>query len=143
MTMAKVHRFDVLLQAAELAARRAGWRMHEYGCSRSRSCGDVAGDAKSTLARDVPLEGSTDERPSVFPAERAPRGCFVNLNREIACGEDETLFHAARRHGVRVLGACGGRGVCGSCTVRLVGGQALLDGETLVGPARSGVALAA
>ena len=72
--------------------------------------------------------------PSSPPSGR--RIAFVNLNREIACGEDETLFHAARRHGVRVLGACGGRGVCGSCTVRLVGGQALLDGETLVGPGK-------
>jgi uncharacterized 2Fe-2S/4Fe-4S cluster protein (DUF4445 family) len=62
------------------------------------------------------------------------RVAFINLNREIACGEDETLFHAARRHGVRVLGACGGRGVCGSCTVRLVRGEAWLDDETLVGP---------
>jgi uncharacterized 2Fe-2S/4Fe-4S cluster protein (DUF4445 family) len=64
------------------------------------------------------------------------RVAFVNLNREIACGEDETIFQAARRHGVRVLGACGGRGVCGSCTMRLVRGQALLDGETLVGPGK-------
>ena len=61
------------------------------------------------------------------------RTAFLNLDREIACGEDETLFHAARRHGVRLVGACGGRGACGSCTVRLVRGQALLDGETLVG----------
>ena len=64
------------------------------------------------------------------------RVAFINLNREIACGEDETLFHAARRHGVRVLGACGGRGVCGSCTVRLVRGEALLDGETLIGASK-------
>jgi uncharacterized 2Fe-2S/4Fe-4S cluster protein (DUF4445 family) len=63
----------------------------------------------------------------------AHRVTFLNLNREIACGEDETLFHAARRHGVRIVGACGGRGACGSCTVRLVRGQVLLEGETLVG----------
>ena len=64
------------------------------------------------------------------------RVAFMNLNREVACGEEETLFHAARRHGVRLVGACGGRGACGSCTVRLVRGEALLDGETLVGPSR-------
>ncbi len=69
-------------------------------------------------------------RPS--SSATAHRVAFLNLNREIACGEDETLFHAARRHGVRVVGACGGRGDCGSCSVRLVRGQALLDGETLV-----------
>ena len=75
---------------------------------------------------------------TVLPSSPASghRIAFVNLNREIACGEDETLFHAARRHGVRVVGACGGRGACGSCTVRLVRGQALLDGEALVGPGK-------
>jgi uncharacterized 2Fe-2S/4Fe-4S cluster protein (DUF4445 family) len=56
------------------------------------------------------------------------RVAVLSLNREIACSEDETLFHAARRHGVRLLGACG------SCTVRLIRGEALLDGETVVGP---------
>ena len=64
------------------------------------------------------------------------RVTFASLNREIACGEDESLFHAARRHGVRLLGACGGRGACGSCTVRLIRGRALLDGKTLIGPGR-------
>jgi len=66
----------------------------------------------------------------------AHRIAVASLNREIACGEDETLFHAARRHGVRVVGACGGRGACGTCTVRLIRGQALLDGEALVGPGK-------
>jgi uncharacterized 2Fe-2S/4Fe-4S cluster protein (DUF4445 family) len=64
------------------------------------------------------------------------RVAFLNIGREVACGEDETLYHAARRHGVRVVGACGGRGVCGTCTVRLVRGRALLDGEALVGPGK-------
>ena len=70
------------------------------------------------------------------PSATVHRIAVSSLNREIACGEDETLFHAARRHGVRVVGACGGRGACGSCTVRLVRGQALLDGEALVGPGK-------
>jgi uncharacterized 2Fe-2S/4Fe-4S cluster protein (DUF4445 family) len=68
------------------------------------------------------------------PSSPVHRVALANLNREIVCGEDETLFHAARRHGVRLLGACGGRGACGSCTVRLIRGEALLDGETVVGP---------
>jgi len=62
----------------------------------------------------------------------AHRIAFLKLSREIKCGEGETLFHAARRNGVRIVGACGGRGACGSCTVRLVRGQALLDDQTLV-----------
>lgn len=70
------------------------------------------------------------------PSATVHRIAVSSLNREIACGEDETLFHAARRHGVRVVGACGGRGACGSCTVKLVRGQALLDGEALVGPGK-------
>jgi len=70
------------------------------------------------------------------PAATAHRVAFVNLSRQIACGGDETLFQAARRNGVRVVGACGGRGACGSCTVRLVRGQALFDGATLVGPGK-------
>ncbi len=37
--------------------------------------------------------------------------------------EDETLFHSARRHGVRIVGACGGRGTCGSCVVRIDKGE--------------------
>ena len=43
---------------------------------------------------------------------------FLHLDREIDCAADETIFHAARRHGVRIVGACGGRGACGSCMVR-------------------------
>ena len=74
--------------------------------------------------------------PQQCPPAIVHRVTFLSVNREIACGEDETLIHAARRHGVRVVGACGGRGACGSCTVRLVRGQALLDGETLVGPGK-------
>ena len=53
---------------------------------------------------------------------------FSDLDREIDCAEDETVFHAARRSGVRIVGACGGRGACGSCTVRIVEGQIETDG---------------
>ena len=46
-----------------------------------------------------------------------------HLLRDIDCAEDETIFHAARRQGVRVVGACGGRGACGSCAVRVRDGS--------------------
>jgi len=47
---------------------------------------------------------------------------FDNLDRETRCNEGETIFHSARRAGVRLVGACGGRGVCGTCIVRIASG---------------------
>lgn len=51
------------------------------------------------------------------------------LDRQIECREDETLFAAARRAGLRIVGACGGRGSCGSCIVRVTEGRVHRDGE--------------
>ncbi len=48
---------------------------------------------------------------------------FDNLDRETECYQGETLFHSARRAGVRIVGACGGRGVCGTCIVRIASGE--------------------
>ncbi|MBI5910191.1 MAG: DUF4445 domain-containing protein [Betaproteobacteria bacterium] len=48
---------------------------------------------------------------------------FENLDRETECNQGETLFHSARRAGVRIVGACGGRGVCGTCMVRITSGE--------------------
>ena len=48
---------------------------------------------------------------------------FENLDREAQCNEGETIFHSARRAGVRIVGACGGRGVCGTCIVRIAAGE--------------------
>lgn len=48
---------------------------------------------------------------------------FPHLDREIPADEGETIFHSARRHGVRIVGACGGRGTCGSCVVRIGTGE--------------------
>jgi uncharacterized 2Fe-2S/4Fe-4S cluster protein (DUF4445 family) len=48
---------------------------------------------------------------------------FPHLDREIAARENETIFQSARRHGVRIVGACGGRGTCGSCVVRVGEGE--------------------
>lgn len=52
------------------------------------------------------------------------------LERRIDCREDETLFAAARRGGLRIVGACGARGSCGSCLVRVRRGEVhLLGGD--------------
>lgn len=48
---------------------------------------------------------------------------FPHLDREIAARDNETIFQSARRHGVRIVGACGGRGTCGSCVVRIGDGE--------------------
>ena len=48
---------------------------------------------------------------------------FPQLEREIASHGGETIFQAARRSGVRIIGACGGRGVCGTCRVQVVEGD--------------------
>lgn len=55
---------------------------------------------------------------------------FPELERRIECREDETLFAAARRAGLRIVGACGGRGSCGSCVVRVTEGQVHREGES-------------
>jgi uncharacterized 2Fe-2S/4Fe-4S cluster protein (DUF4445 family) len=48
---------------------------------------------------------------------------FPELDREIEVQGEETIFHSARRNGLRIVGACGGRGTCGTCVVRVVEGQ--------------------
>jgi len=47
---------------------------------------------------------------------------FPQLDRDITCRHDETIYQSARRHGVRLVGACGGRGVCGTCVVQVLHG---------------------
>lgn len=47
---------------------------------------------------------------------------FPQLDRLLHVHDGETIFHCARRSGVRIVGACGGRGTCGTCTVRVVEG---------------------
>lgn len=51
------------------------------------------------------------------------RLAFPDLGREIVCRSDETVFQAARRQGLRIVGACGGRGTCGACTIRVTEGS--------------------
>ncbi len=56
---------------------------------------------------------------------------FPQLEREIESRGGETVFQAARRNGVRIVGACGGRGACGTCRVHIVEGD--IDGEAKAG----------
>lgn len=51
---------------------------------------------------------------------------FPQLDREITSRDGETIFQSARRSGVRIIGACGGRGACGTCRVLIVDGD--IDG---------------
>ena len=48
---------------------------------------------------------------------------FPQLDREIASHDGETIYQSARRSGVRIIGACGGRGTCGTCRVLVVEGE--------------------
>ncbi len=48
---------------------------------------------------------------------------FAGLGREAECRARETMFECARRTGIRIVGACGGRGVCGTCLVRVLSGE--------------------
>jgi uncharacterized 2Fe-2S/4Fe-4S cluster protein (DUF4445 family) len=65
---------------------------------------------------------------------------FDNLDREVHCNEGETIFHSARRAGVRIVGACGGRGVCGTCIVRIASGEVDVGGVGVRGPDSGGSA---
>lgn len=57
------------------------------------------------------------------------RLAFPQLERAIPCEPGETVLESARRHGVRIVGACGGRGSCGSCEVRIVEGEHAVSNE--------------
>ena len=48
---------------------------------------------------------------------------FPQLGRAIPARIAETIYQSARRGGVRIVGACGGRGTCGSCIVHVIDGQ--------------------
>ncbi|HUY02991.1 MAG TPA: ASKHA domain-containing protein [Rhodocyclaceae bacterium] len=62
-------------------------------------------------------------------SERSYTLSFPQLARTIAARETETLFQSARRAGLRIVGACGGRGSCGTCVVRVVAGEVEHQGE--------------
>jgi uncharacterized 2Fe-2S/4Fe-4S cluster protein (DUF4445 family) len=48
---------------------------------------------------------------------------FAHLEHPITAQAGDSLFQSARRNGVRIVGACGGRGTCGTCAVHVVEGQ--------------------
>ena len=48
---------------------------------------------------------------------------FPQLERAIAASPAETIYQSARRGGVRIVGACGGRGTCGTCIVHVLKGE--------------------
>jgi uncharacterized 2Fe-2S/4Fe-4S cluster protein (DUF4445 family) len=48
---------------------------------------------------------------------------FPQLDRAIPARIAETIYQSARRGGVRIVGACGGRGTCGTCIVHVLEGQ--------------------
>jgi uncharacterized 2Fe-2S/4Fe-4S cluster protein (DUF4445 family) len=47
---------------------------------------------------------------------------FPELDRLIVAHPGETIFQCARRSALRIIGACGGRGACGACAVRIAEG---------------------
>ncbi len=71
-------------------------------------------------------------------AARALTLGFPQLEREIASHDGETIYQSARRSGVRIIGACGGRGTCGACRVRVVEGEIDKAGEKATPDAASG-----
>ena len=48
---------------------------------------------------------------------------FPQVEREVHSRAGETIQACARRHGLRIIAACGGRGVCGSCLIRVIEGS--------------------
>ena len=48
---------------------------------------------------------------------------FPQVEREVRSRAGETIQECARRHGLRIIAACGGRGVCGSCLIRVIEGS--------------------
>src|SRR5450631_3305364 len=63
------------------------------------------------------------------PATQAFKLHFPQLDRDIASHAGETIYQSARRSGVRIIGACGGRGTCGTCQVHVVDGKIHDAGE--------------
>ncbi|HNT38211.1 MAG TPA: ASKHA domain-containing protein [Rubrivivax sp.] len=78
-------------------------------------------------ASDAGLQAQ-DGVPPAAAAVRTHRVFIATLAREFEAREDETLLAAARRAGVRIVAACGGRGSCGSCMVRISAGRVHRDG---------------
>lgn len=67
--------------------------------------------------------GAVQNNVDMPTAESTYTLSFPQLARQIPALASETLFQSARRSGLRIVGACGGRGTCRSCTVRIVKGE--------------------
>ena len=63
------------------------------------------------------------------PGAQAFKLHFPQLDRDIASQAGETIYQSARRSGLRIIGACGGRGTCGTCQVHVVDGKIHDAGE--------------
>lgn len=75
---------------------------------------------------------STSRNGTPAPATPHHRLTFPQLDREIVAEPGETIFQTARRSGLRIVGACGGRGACGTCTVQIMDGEVQhIDGRVL------------
>lgn len=57
------------------------------------------------------------------PARHSGSVYFPQLDRSVQALEGETIFQCARRNGLRIVGACGGRGTCGTCMIQVVEGE--------------------
>ena len=57
------------------------------------------------------------------PAVQAFTLDFPQVDRALANHPGETIYQTARRGGVRIIGACGGRGTCGTCRVKVSSGE--------------------
>lgn len=83
----------------------------------------VRGQALQGLCR-TGGEGALDR---VLCAAGMPTIIFEPLGLRIECEEGETAFSAARRANVPIPTACVGRGSCGLCRVKVVGGEDMLS----------------
>jgi uncharacterized 2Fe-2S/4Fe-4S cluster protein (DUF4445 family) len=95
---------------------------------RAPACGGIGDGGRMKPPRPEAERAATAATASTpvaatDPAARVYRLHFPQLEREIAARATESVFHNARRGGVRIVGACGGRGTCGSCMVRMVEGE--------------------
>lgn len=77
---------------------------------------------------------SSSDRSAPAPATEPHTLRFPQLDREIVAEPGETIFQSARRSGLRIVGACGGRGACGTCTVQIMDGQVQHADGRLMGP---------
>ena len=62
-----------------------------------------------------------NRHPDAVPTGHSLR--FAHLEHAIPVAAGDTVFQSARRNGVRLVGACGGRGTCGTCSVRVIEGE--------------------